>query len=80
MNEWGSLRARPIPSGAHDPGFTSGTLVLLHPLPRWSGKVATRAKEIEQGNWVAAALSIAAAGTTASQSAASAAAVAATHS
>lgn len=55
----------------------SGTLVLLHPLPKWSGQVATRAKEFEQGNWVAAALCIAVAGTTAAQSAASAAANAA---
>jgi len=58
----------------------SGTLVLLHPLPKWSGQVATRAKEIEQGNWVAAALTIAVAGTAASLAAASAAAVAATRS
>ena len=53
----------------------NGTLVLLHPLPKWSGQVATRAKEFEQGNWVAAALNIAVAGTTASQSAASAAVI-----
>ena len=57
----------------------SGTLVLLNPLPKWSGRVATRAKEIEQGNWVAAALSIAVAGATAS-AAASAAAIASTSS
>ena len=53
----------------------NGTLVLLHPLPKWSGQVATRAKKFEQANWVAAALNIAVAGTTASQSAASAAVI-----
>jgi len=37
----------------------SGTLVMLHPVPRWSGEVATRAKELEQGHWVAVALNIA---------------------
>lgn len=57
----------------------SGTLVLLHPLPKWSDKVATRAKVFEQDNWVAAALSIAVAGTNASLAAASAAAIAATR-
>jgi hypothetical protein len=55
----------------------SGTLVLLHPRPKWSGQVATRAKEFEHSNWVATALNIAVAGTTAAQSAANAAASAA---
>ena len=53
----------------------SGTLVLLHPLPKWSDKVATRAKEFEQGNWVTVALNTAVTQTTASRSAAGAAAV-----
>lgn len=46
----------------------SGTLVLLHPFPRWSGTVATRAKDIEQGNWIAAVLGITVIQTTASLS------------
>ncbi|WP_322724595.1 GOLPH3/VPS74 family protein [Streptomyces spongiae] len=29
----------------------SGTLPSLDPVPKWSGKAATRAKEFEQGNW-----------------------------
>lgn len=53
----------------------SGTLVLLHPVPRWSGRVATRAKDIEQGHWVAVALNTAVTQTVASQSAATSAAV-----
>lgn len=48
----------------------SGTLVMLHPVPRWSGEVATRAKELEQGNWVAAALSLAVTQTAATTAAA----------
>lgn len=46
----------------------SGTLVLLHPIPRWSGTVATRAKELEQSNWPAAVLSTVVIQTTASLS------------
>lgn len=52
----------------------SGTLVLLHPVPRWSGRVATRAKDIEQGHRVAVALNTAVTQTVASQSAATSAA------
>lgn len=37
----------------------SGTLVMLHPVPRWSGEVATHAKELEQGNRVGVALNLA---------------------
>ncbi|MGX1566839.1 hypothetical protein [Streptomyces sp. NPDC055506] len=43
--------------------------------PRWSGTVATRAKEIEQGNWGAAAVHSAVIQTAASFSTAGAAAV-----
>ena len=53
----------------------SGTLPSLDPVPKWSGAVATRAKELEQGNWGAAAVSSAVIQVAASFSAASAATV-----
>jgi hypothetical protein len=53
----------------------SGTLPSLDPVPKWSGTVATRAKELEQGNWGAAAVNSAVTQIAASFSAASAAAV-----
>lgn len=52
-----------------------GTLPSLHPLPRWSGRVATRAKELEQGHWGAEAVHSAVAQMAAVVSAATAAAV-----
>ncbi|MFC9504424.1 GPP34 family phosphoprotein [Streptomyces sp. NPDC057002] len=52
-----------------------GTLPSLDPVPKWSSAVATRAKEIEQGNWGAAAVNSAVIQTAASFSTASAAAV-----
>ncbi|MBC8092605.1 MAG: GPP34 family phosphoprotein [Pseudonocardia sp.] len=58
----------------------SGTVVLLHPVPRWSDTVATRAKELEQGNWVAVALNIAVTQTTTSSSAAVATVINTAHS
>ncbi|MFJ8716450.1 GPP34 family phosphoprotein [Streptomyces violaceus] len=53
----------------------SGTLPSLDPVPKWSGTVATRAKELEQGNWGASAVNSAVTQIAASFSAASAAAV-----
>lgn len=53
----------------------SGTLPSLDPVPKWSGAVATRAKELEQGNWGAAAVNSAVTQLAASLAAASAAAV-----
>ncbi|QUH02019.1 GPP34 family phosphoprotein [Saccharopolyspora erythraea] len=53
----------------------SGTLPSLDPVPKWSSAVATRAKELEQGNWGAAAVNSAVTRIAASFSAASAAAV-----
>jgi hypothetical protein len=53
----------------------SGTLPSLDPVPKWSGRVATRAKELEQGNWGAAAVSSAVIAAAAALSAASAAVV-----
>ena len=53
----------------------SGTLPSLDPVPRWSGPVVTRAKELEQGHWGAAAVSSAVLQAAAALAAASAAAV-----
>lgn len=53
----------------------SGTLPSLHPNPEWSSAVATRAKELEQGHWGAAAVSTEVLQLTAALAAASAAAV-----
>ena len=53
----------------------SGTLPTMHPVPRWSGAVATRAKQFEQGNWGAQAVNSAVIRVAAAFSAASAAAV-----
>lgn len=53
----------------------SGTLPSLHPAPKWSSAVATRAKELEQGNWGAAAVNSAVIRIAASFSAATTAAV-----
>jgi hypothetical protein len=52
-----------------------GTLPSLHPLPRWSGRVATRAKELEQGHWGAKAVHSAVTQLAAAMAAATAAAV-----
>lgn len=38
---------------------SSGSLPSLHPAPRWSGQVYERGKELERGNWGAAAVSTA---------------------
>ncbi|MEV0379490.1 GPP34 family phosphoprotein [Nonomuraea sp. NPDC050643] len=38
---------------------SSGTLPTLHPVPKWSTKVYLRAKELENGNWGAAAVNTA---------------------
>ncbi|MCX2729333.1 GPP34 family phosphoprotein [Saccharopolyspora sp. NFXS83] len=53
----------------------SGTLPSLDPAPKWSGAVATRAKEFEQGDWGAAAVNDAVVGVAASFTAASTAVV-----
>jgi Golgi phosphoprotein 3 GPP34 len=53
----------------------SGTLPSLDPVPKWSGVVVTRAKEFEQGNWGAKAVSSAVIQAAAALSAASAATV-----
>lgn len=52
-----------------------GVLPTLHPVPKWSSAVAKRAKELEQGDWGAAALHTAVNRIAAALSAASAAAV-----
>lgn len=49
----------------------------LHPHPAWSGRVATRAKEIERGNWGAGAVNTAVTRTAVAIAASSAAATAA---
>lgn len=38
---------------------SSGVLPSLHPAPKWSGTVQRRGKELEQGNWGAAAVNTA---------------------
>jgi Golgi phosphoprotein 3 (GPP34) len=53
----------------------SGTLPSLDPVPKWSSAVVTRAKELEQGHWGAAAVNTAVIQAAAALSAASAAAV-----
>ncbi|WP_406692545.1 GPP34 family phosphoprotein [Saccharopolyspora sp. ID03-671] len=52
---------------------SSGALPGLHPNPKWSSRVATRAKEIEQGNWGATAVSAAVTRTAAALAASTAA-------
>lgn len=52
---------------------SSGALPTLHRTPKWSSRVAQRAKEIEQGSWGASAVSTAVARTAAAIAASSAA-------
>lgn len=52
---------------------SSGALPTLHPTPKWSSRVATRAKEIEQGSWGASAVNAAVTRTAAAIAASSAA-------